>query len=504
MLKRYNDFLFEGLINESLVVYGPTFKKLIKSIDSPVARGLEEIETKDLTVQNNFIDIDRDDKEKISFIPDRRAQQILSPENREKYVYHTSGGFLTHATSNQKMFDALGYTPTGDRVYHPNGGEKGEVLKKHTSEVSGNVYVLVQFPGGLSVINQNSLRYEDVSNLPFQQNRQTIRIGRGIRGLLAAGGKNFTDAEIEQFVNKYKSEFDKMNDIFRDFEVVDGDKIAYWYNWRNYQHGRERGPLSNSCMSGVPERYFQIYTQNPEVCSLLILKTEDGTQIKGRALVWKLLTPDITFVDRIYTHADSDIELFRQYAKSKGWYCKAYNGSSHDDLGLITPSGPREDLGDLTVKVKTGGYTSYPYLDTLQYLDRDSGILSTEEKGDSIYLIDTGGGYEGSSCDRCDGEGRIECPSCDGCCEEECEECSGSGKMDCSNCDGSGEVDCNSCDGEGKIDGEECDDCDGKGKHECEDCGGDGELDCDNCDGRRVVSCGRCHGDGSIDCPECN
>ena len=250
MLKRYNDFLFESLINESLVVYGDKFKNLIKGIDSPVAKALIDMESKDLAVANNYIDIDKDDKEKISFIPDRRAQQLISPENREKYaIYNGGSGFLRHSEGNADMFKALEYEPVGDKCYHPHVGEKGEVLKAHTSETSGSTYMKIQYPGGITVVNKNNIRFEDVSNLPFSQNRQTIRIGRGIRGLLSAAKLTFTDAEIEQFVNKYKSEVDKMNDVFRDFEVVKGSDIAKWYNYETYEHELEKGPLSNSCMA---------------------------------------------------------------------------------------------------------------------------------------------------------------------------------------------------------------------------------------------------------------
>ena len=500
MLKRYNDFIFESLITESVVVYSDTFRKLLKNIDSPVARGLEKIETQDLNITNNYIDIDRQDKEKITFVPDRRAQQMMG--EKEKFAYITGGGFLTHSGGNQKMFDALGYVPTGDRMYHPQGNEKGEVVKKHVSETSGNTYVLLRFPGGESVINQENIRYDQPD--PFAQGRQNIRIGRGIRGILSSGKMQFTDSEIEQFVNKYKSEIEKMNDVFRNFEVVNGDKISYWYDYSNYLHGRDRGPLSNSCMSAVSTRYFDIYTKNPEVCSLLILKDDEGTKIKGRALVWKLSTPDITFMDRIYCHADSDMELFRQYSKNQGWYYKSYNGSSHDDLDLIGPDGNETNMGDLTVSVKKGGYNSYPYLDTLQYLDRDNGILSTEEDRSSIYLIDTGGGYEGSYCDYCSGDGTVECGNCDGSGREDCDECGGDGDSECSDCDGDGEVECGSCDGTGEVDGEKCVDCDGDGKIECSKCDGDGKIDCDECDGRGTVSCSDCSGDGTRDCPECN
>ena len=506
MLKRYNDFLFESLINESLVVYGYKFKKLLKGIDSPVAKALIDMESKDLAVANNYIDIDKDDKEKISFIPDRRAQQLVSPENREKYaIYNGGSGFLKHSEANADMFKSLEYEPVGDRCYHPSVGEKGEILKSHTSETSGNTYVKIQYPGGITIVNKNNIRFEDVSNLPFSQNRQTIRIGRGIRGLLSAAKLTFTDAEIEQFVNKYKSEVDKENDVFRDFELVKGSDIAKWYNYETYEHELERGPLSNSCMADVPSRYFNIYMENPEVCSLLILKTPSGDKINGRALVWKLSQPDIIFVDRIYTHNDSDIELFRQYAKKQGWYTKVYNGSSNSDLDVYTPTGAREDLGTFEVKVKAKDYGSYPYLDTLQYLDRDKGLLTTEDDySNAVCLTDTGGGYEGSSCDSCGGDGRVDCYECDSDGRVNCEDCDGDGEVDCEDCDGKGEIECGNCDGEGEIDGEKCDECEGKGKIECRTCDGDGEEECGNCNGRGNVECGNCDGNGRVDCPECN
>jgi hypothetical protein len=205
MLKKYNDFIFESLLLESALIYSDKFKNLIKDIDSPVAKALQEIESKDLKVTNNFIDI-ADDKEQISFIPDRRAQQILNPENPEKFVIYTGdGGFLRHSESNKEIFAQLGYEPVGDSCYHPEVGDKGEILSKVTSETSGKTYLKVQYPDGISVVNQTNTKYEDVSKLPFTQGRQSIRIGRGIKGLLTAGDLKFTDAEVEKFVNLYKA-----------------------------------------------------------------------------------------------------------------------------------------------------------------------------------------------------------------------------------------------------------------------------------------------------------
>ena len=502
MLKKYNDFIFESLLLESALIYSDKFKNLIKDIDSPVAKALQEIESKDLKVTNNFIDIS-DDKEQISFTPDRRAQQILNPENVEKFVIYTGdGGFLRHSEGNKEIFTQLGYEPVGDKCYHPEVGEKGEVLSKVTSETSGKTYLKLQYPGGVTVVNQSNTKYEDVSKLPFTQGRQSIRIGRGIKGLLTAGDFKFTDAEIEKFVNLYKAAFEKMNDVFRHFEVVKGDDIAFWYKNENYELGRNKGTLSTSCMCSVPASFFKIYTKNPDVCQLLILKTEDGKKIKGRALVWTLTTPEgITYMDRQYTHNESDVELFRLYAKSKGWYYKP-NNNHMGSTSMIAPDGSEMRTSELRVKLESGDYDKYPYLDTLKWYTPHSGVLSTSS-GD-YQLEDTGGGWIGNEdCDYCGGDGRVDCPDCDGDGDVECSDCGGNEEISCSDCDGEGEVECSDCDGTGKDGEDDCSNCSGKGKVECTDCGGSGNTECGECNGRGRVECNNCDGSGRTDCPEC-
>jgi hypothetical protein len=505
MLKKYNDFLFESLILESVVVYSAKFTNLLKNMESPVAKALLDIESKDLSVTNNYIDIGAD-KEQISFIPDRKAQELISPENAQKWaIYRGDGGILKHSEANTGIFKLLDYTPEGD-MYHPNNGEKGEVLAKAVGPVSGNTYLKIKFADGISVINQNKISYEDVSKMPFSRNRQSIRIGRGIRGLLTTGGFNFTDAEIEKFVNQYKAEWDKMNDIFRFFEIVKGEDIAEWYKYQNYEFKRDKGTLSSSCMCAAPSSFFEIYTQNPDVCQLLILKTEDD-KIKGRALVWKANVyisgskMEITFMDRVYTHEDADVELFRQYAKKMGWHYKSNN--NHWNLeSIVAPDGTSLSVGEITVQVNNGDYSKYPYLDTLKRYSPYTGILSN--KNGDYELEDTGGGRSNSDeCDYCGGEGRVDCSDCDGNGRFDCDDCDGRGRITCDDCDGDGEKECPECNGEGKIDGEECEDCSGKGKISCPECDGDGDKECSNCDGDGKVDCSTCDGDGRVDCPEC-
>lgn len=529
MIKNYNNFVLESILNESVLVYSDKFKTLMNKIDSPVAKALLDIETKDLQLANNFIDIS-DDKEQISFIPDRRAQQLFNPENLQKYAYYAgNGGFLTHSPTNKNIFNLLGYEPTEGTMFHPEVGEKGEVLSKAIGPSSGKTYLKIQFANGISVINQEKVRYDNPTELAFTQGRQKIRTGRGIRALLNSANLTFSDAEIEKFVNLYKAEIEKMNDIFRNFERVKGDSIAHWYNYSNYELGRSKGTLSNSCMSAVPSSYFEIYTST-ESCSLLILKTDDGTQIKGRALVWELSSPEgITYMDRIYTHNDSDVELFRQYAQKQGWYYKPSN-NNEPTSDMISPEGGTVNLGELIVKVSKDYYSRYPYVDTLKNFDRYKSTLSTSDSGlDVILLEDTGGSYvNNDECDFCSGEGRVDCPDCDGrgrvyCYEcdgdgtEECDECDGHGKINCTDCYGDGEVECSTCEGSGKdpddedsecsdCDGkgrQECDECEGVGKKECDDCSGSGQVDCGECSGYGKLDCGDCDGEGRVDCPEC-
>jgi hypothetical protein len=321
----------------------------------------------------------------------------------------------------------------------------------------------------------------------------------------------FTDADIEQFVNKYKSAYDAMNDIFRKFELVSGSDIAHWYSYSNYEE--QKGTLGSSCMKAVNSSYFDIYVENPDKCSLLILKGEDESKIKGRALIWKLDNPQVTFMDRVYTNNDSDIELFKQYAYMQGWYHKTYQNSSSDNT-LVGKEGIKRE-GDLVVNLKNannGGYDRYPYLDTLKYFNTSSGKITTEEKrgySDYITLEDTGGRWVEDECDHCGGDGRVDCYECDGDGKIDCGECysrsarRSTGKVSCSECDGDGEIDCSECDGKGQIDGEDCSDCDGKGKVDCSDCDGDGEVDCPECDGDGERECSECGGDGRLDCPEC-
>ena len=503
MIKKYSDFINESLdflLLESNVIYSDKLRRALSKIDSPVAKKLLEIENKDLPVQSNYFDVTSDKNDSLNFIPDRKAQEILG-QTKELYRFTGSGGgWLKHKDTNKGIFDKLGYTyEEGSEPYKPNSRDIGTVVAKVTSETSGKTYFWIKWTGGTGtdnqevelgqgVYNQDKLRLIDtVSALMrevWSKNRQDIKVGRGARALLrSAGVTDILDKDFEAFVNLFKATIDKLNDKFSYFNVVSGDDIHYWYGSENYYE--RRGTLGSSCMAGADESWLEIYTANPNQVSLVIFKSQDDdSKIVGRSLLWTL-NDGKKFMDRIYTINDSDVNLFREFAKENGWYEKYHNSSS--DIGrCIAPDGTIVDL-DLTVNLDQKNYRHYPYLDTLKYYKEGTGILSNENRGGAITLEDTGGGYDVGDCETCGGRGTVEC-----------DDCYGRGSHDCNNCDGDGEVDCGECDGSGKTtddDGNEvdCPECSGTGKSECSDCGGSGREECSNCDGRGEVSCYDCN-----------
>lgn len=468
MLKKYLEFINEKLefIIESEVVYSDKFRLALNKINSEISKSLLGIENKDLDVRSNYFDVILDRNDSVSFIPDARAQRILGEENTKVVFIGRNGGWLTYNKNNRgefknkKIFDDLGFTvPDNEEIVKPTSVEVGEVVKKVTSERTDKTYAWVKFESTELVINVDKLRVvDDRLQRVWSTNRQQIRVGRAIRALLSLSNVEFTDSDVEEFVNQYKATIDKFNDKFSFFQEVKGDDIAYWYDSSNYF--KRQGTLGISCMSNVDPEFFDIYVLNPDVCSLLILKSqEDESKLIARALLWTL--PDgKRFLDRIYYINDSDVALYKDWAKENGWYVKQYNSSSASN-NVIDPEGNSTTL-NLTVKIEPGYYEKYPYLDTLKSWNPNVGTLSTTSSRGSYILEDTDGEYM-SSCDSCGGSGRRECYDCDG-----------RGTTDCPECDGDGYQ------GDGE-DRKECSDCDGSGRRDCPECYGDGSWSCPDC-----------------------
>lgn len=284
---------------------------------------------------------------------------------------------------------------------------------------------------------------------------QEIKIGRAVRQIFKELDIKTTDKAIEEFVNAYKAYVDYTK-VDKVIEMVNGEDIRHWYlETNNYGSGQ----LSNSCMRYKQcQPYFDIYTKNPEVCQLLILKSPDKTKICGRALLWKLNDGKL-YMDRIYCNMDSDINIFIKWGKDNN-VLHSYLDDTNESLFV-----------QLNKRLK---YKKYPFMDTFLYFDESNGILYNSNSSLKSYveLQDTSGGTSGRSVD-----------------------------SDCSFCEGTGKQECDNCDGEGKV---ECDFCGGHGDHrnigrkaKCKECKGEGVITCPDCEGSCKEDCSMCDGEGS-------
>lgn len=251
-------------------------------------------------------------------------------------------------------------------------------------------------------------QYSNWEELVWTKSRCNMKIGKFIVQLLGDRYPNNKKQDpriinkpncIESFVNNFKMYFDFIN-YKNNFELVDGDKITYWYNENNYsERATSSNSLGNSCMRY--ERYgkfTEIYASNKDKVKLLIYKDSEN-KLLGRALVWFLDEPVNTiYMDRIYYTEDKIVDLFKKYAKEQGWLYKSKQTYGRD-IDIVEPNN-NFNLINIKMKVdlKSDYYRWLPYLDTLSIYDNNSKILTNSFRliKDQENVIECTG-YEGSS-----------------------------------------------------------------------------------------------------------
>ena len=349
MISKYNSFsldlLLEKAINESFLYYSPSVRKALNRIKSnDIASSLLDSEGTDVKPDMTFIDLGKEGY--FSFITMRNAKPLITT----KYP-------------NNDWAENIDTKPMPDVTSYSND--------LHEFDMEGG---------------------SDASGV-FIRSRNEVGLGRFVNKLFPA---KYSSKEVEEFVNSFKASLEKSGEHF---ELVEGEDIAFWYNSDNYKE--RNGTLGNSCMA-QKKNIFGIYTQNQDVCKLLILREDD--KIIGRALVWKLssikhIRKDVEgigyFMDRQYTIKESDVQKFKNYAKEQGWCYKSYN--NHHSLNTVTIGGEEKNV-DMTIKVATKDYNKYPYMDTFKRYDVNNGILHNDDEQEERYegqyiLEDTGGGY---------------------------------------------------------------------------------------------------------------
>jgi len=200
--------------------------------------------------------------------------------------------------------------------------------------------------------------------------------------------KDVTEKELDIFTSAFKAAT-AQKDFY--FDVVEGTDIKKYYNQETYAYDKY-GSLTNSCMKyGNCENYFPIYTDNPEICKMLVMFDNDK-RILGRAILWnKAINVDtgeeLKIMDRIYCVDDAqNLHYFKEWADDNGYFYRK-NQKWADCLRFITNG--KELLLKLSIKLKETKYRYYPYVDTFKFLDEKTGIISNflPENNDSIKTL---------------------------------------------------------------------------------------------------------------------
>ena len=310
MLTSYSEFLFESLTSVKLY-YSKNFKDRLNSIYTST----QNAEIKNLT------------------------RTLMNAEDTSRYKSDVS--FIDLTDKNDKIY----FTPIAR-------------LKRLYDD-----FAKAEFKGGREydfetwLHFQSGDKYDDSKSDSFVKYRQEVGVGRFVGKIFREVIKvPLSDQTIEKFVNEFKSMYDFEKDGTNRLELVSGEDIRKWYLNTNYSE--VRGQLGNSCMRyDTCQPYLNIYVDNPEVCSLLVMWADPGkTKICGRALIWTLTTGE-KVMDRIYTVADYQQELFIKWA------------NDNQITWVQNLSGVNE------IQLKKWEYTYYPYMDNFLCLNIETGIL---------------------------------------------------------------------------------------------------------------------------------
>lgn len=238
----------------------------------------------------------------------------------------------------------------------------------------------------------------------WKKRRNSLSPGRIFSRILENHKAVISESDIESFSNRYVAEMDNQ----LEFELVTGDEIRKSYLRDKYSQkfGTSGNPLWQSCMNAEStQKFLDVYATNKNV-SLLVVKHPHG--IVGRALVWhgveffdpnkdvKKQTPEQgIFMDRCYYAADWIMAKMLDFAKSNGWYARAYQKPG-DFQVVINPKGATIN-SLMRVKLENMRLEMFPYIDTMfipNYKDNyltNSGQLAPDADTTDRHIRQTSG-----------------------------------------------------------------------------------------------------------------
>lgn len=353
MISKYNNFLIDKIlesINESYLYYTSDFKDILSKMKkNKIATDLLNSVGDDMKGDMTFIDLSDNKEGYISFSQIKKGISVINKWAKDNDLVDNEGNTIEEVTN----------------------------IIKGINDGSFNINIDYRFKNDL-----------------LGKSRNDVKVGKLVNSLFPG---RYTASEIEEFVGKFKRYVSGEEN--NTFELIEGEDIKDAYLYSNYVS--QSGTLGNSCMrySGCQD-YFDIYTKNPEVCKMLVLRN-DNDEILGRVLVWKIKNIDREelkeaeyFMDRIYTYSDSIISDFKDYSDKNNWIRRTNTGYS--DCRTLTYMD--KTYNDVGMEIHLSNYSNiseFPYMDTFKRLDIENGILHNDDKevSGSYGLEETNGEY---------------------------------------------------------------------------------------------------------------
>lgn len=277
---------------------------------------------------------------------------------------YTTNAFGNYVTTRQGM---LSFLPNGRE--HKTNPETGKWLRDGRQEMK---------PAKLARKLIKEAQLQDLSDADFEKFGNKVRAYLGVVGDEDGEGKNIQ------------------------LTIIEGDAIKDAYLRDNYSTLLGDGTnLHNSCMrTECSQRYFGIYTDNPNAVKMLVARDEEN-KVLGRALLWQFDDGD-KGMDTIYG-PDIVAQLMIDWAMDNGYWCKTNQSCHHhnfDGHGLDRHSNTElREIGKLIrrVTLNNADFDYYPFVDSLYYLCNDGSkyyLSNVHDVNVEKTLRDTGGSYE--------------------------------------------------------------------------------------------------------------
>ncbi len=239
--------------------------------------------------------------------------------------------------------------------------------------------------GKVSYATSNRIEYYSWSNEEASdcsnEKRMKAKVGKTIKKIFTSSfldeyyGDKFNN-DVELFTSQLKSKFHEDNES----HLFETSEVNVNYHWARTSEDTQEGcgSLGESCMRSdecVEGDYMELYDWSDTPVRLLCADAGEG--IYARALLWDI--EGKTYMDRIYETHDGDMDVFKSYAKKKGWIYKERQSYSAKTTWIV--DGEVQTIPLIVPCADLDNIERFPYIDTFTFgfIDADGDSYLTND-----------------------------------------------------------------------------------------------------------------------------